>query len=87
MEEFKSPDQFWVLFTEKGDQEFRTMSLKKFETHEMLTNKDKAAKLIRRIKNVEAEVASMKGMRKGRNLKRFRSDPHDDTYASTARTE
>ena len=74
------------MFTEKSDQEFRTMSLKKFETHEMLTNKDKVAKLIRRIKKVEAEVASMKGMHKGRNLKRFLTDPADEKYASAAST-
>ena len=71
-----------MWFTEKKDADFRGTVMKKYQVHELLTNKGKINKLTRRIKNVEAEIRNMQGMHKCRSVKRALSDPNDDEVAS-----
>ena len=71
-----------MWFTEKKDADFRSTVMKKYQVHELFTNKGKISKLTRRIKNVESEIRNMQGMHKGRSVKRALSDPKDDAVAS-----
>ena len=75
LEDMRNSSEFWAAWVTTDPTDFRKFATKTFPTHVVLAEFDNVPRMGRRVEALDTEVRNLKGMHKGRTLKRELSDP------------